>query len=331
LKNCHSVTNTNRRRFQSSRRSACPFSLVGARKDEVWTLRVQNGKHNHGPSSAKGHSTLRKLDKAQKVEVECFASAGMKPRNIEARIVQGLHNSRLRPLQIRDIYNFRQNIEREMLGGLIPVQFLFRQFNVNDYVWEYKTDAENPVTHLVFASHKSLSLFMSFPEVLLLDCTYQTNRFGMPLLNMVGVANVSTSFHVDFSFIESEAEDDYRWVLEQLPKHLNCTPGNVVTDCDQALSNALSYVFPDSYHTLCRWHICRSVLSRCKRHFSTPRSQGAARRTANPQVEAFIRDWDDVTFSASVAKFRAKWQKVQRSYRRERHLINYLHGTWMPL
>jgi hypothetical protein len=63
------------------------------------------------------------------------------------------------------------------------MQFLFQQFYCNDFVWEKRTDAEGHVTHLFFASRQMLSLFSLLPEVLLLGCTYQTNRYGLPLLN----------------------------------------------------------------------------------------------------------------------------------------------------
>ncbi len=214
------------------------------------------------------------------------------------------------------------------------MQFLFQQFHRNDFVWEYRADADGHVTHLFFASREMLSLFSSFSEVLLLDCTYQTNRFGLPLLNMVGISNISTSFYVAFSFMKSEAEEDYRWVLEQLTLHLTSTPGVVVTDCDQALSNAVEAVFPESQHVLCRWHICRSVLSRCKSYFSTPRRshrQQPSSSEAENQVKAFMDDWDDVTFAESLADYRSQWRKFQLSYRRDTVLLDYLRSTWLPL
>jgi hypothetical protein len=83
------------------------------------------------------------------------------------------------------------------------------------------------------------SVYLLFLEVLLFDDTYQTNCFGLPLLNIVGIFNVSTSFYVAFLFIKPEAEEDFYYVLEQLTVHLTSTPGVFVTDCDQALSKAV--------------------------------------------------------------------------------------------
>ena len=43
-----------------------------------------------------------------------------------------------------------------------------------------------------------------------MDYTYQTDRFNMPLLDIIGVNSVKRSFYVGFSFMPSEREDAYR-------------------------------------------------------------------------------------------------------------------------
>jgi hypothetical protein len=48
-------------------------------------------------------------------------------------------------------------------------------------------DASGRVTAVLFAYPGSLQYLQSYPDVLLLDCTYKTNRYGMPLLDMIGV------------------------------------------------------------------------------------------------------------------------------------------------
>ncbi len=112
LKNCHHVTNNNRRRFRSSKRDRCQFSAIGSCKDRVWSLQVRNSEHNHRASSAEGHSSLRRLDDEEKNAVEGLIAAGVKSRNIKASIVQARQNSDRRPLRTRDIYNFRYKKER---------------------------------------------------------------------------------------------------------------------------------------------------------------------------------------------------------------------------
>ncbi len=156
------------------------------------------------------------------------------------------------PLTVRDIYNARHRLLIDALGGQTPIQALFAQLTTDDFMWEFKACAAGNITHLFFASLSSLDLVKSYPEVLLLDCTYKTNRFGLPLLNITGITGLGTSFYLAFAFIKAEAERDITWVLEQLAKILPRPLNVFVTDRDLALMNALSAVFPSSAHLFCQ-------------------------------------------------------------------------------
>ncbi len=206
---------------------------------------------------------------------------------------------------------------------------------------EYRLVALGHATHLFYAYRHCLHLFTLYPEVLLLDCTYQTNRYDLPLLNMVGMTGVKLSFLVGCALLRAETEEDYGWVLEQLAMHIASPPGIVVTGCDFALMNALEHVFPLSYHVLCRWHVRRSISAQCKRYFSSRCVSGRQRANASGSqshtvagaggATDFMRDWDDVVHAESVLSYRAQWRKLQSSYRRESSLLDYLRNTWLPL
>ncbi len=59
----------------------------------------------------------------------------------------------------------------------------------------------------------SLAYLRAYPELLLLDCTYKTNKYGMPLLDMIGVDAAQRFFCIAFAFLSGEAEEDYLWAL----------------------------------------------------------------------------------------------------------------------
>ncbi len=100
------------------------FLLLGHAKTQFG--RCESGTvNNHRASLAEGHSSLRRLDDKEKNAVNGLIAAGVKSRNIKASIMQACHNSDRRPLRTRDIYNFQYKKERELLGGEIPMQFLF--------------------------------------------------------------------------------------------------------------------------------------------------------------------------------------------------------------
>ena len=56
---------------------------------------------------------------------------------------------------------------------------------------------------------------------------------------------------------------DYEYALERL-KELGINLGLAVTDCDSALINAISIVYPHIPTVLYTWHINKCVLANCK-------------------------------------------------------------------
>ncbi len=103
-----------------------------------------------------------------------------------------------------------------------------------------------------------------FPEVLLADCTYKTNRFNMPLLIFTGVNNVGSSFVVTFALLERETSDFFKWTLNQL---FRCLGGmivfTVISDNDGAFYKAMN-LFPEIDHQLCTWHMMKRVMENMK-------------------------------------------------------------------
>jgi hypothetical protein len=47
------------------------------------------------------------------------------------------------------------------------------------------------------------------PNILLIDATYKTNRFNMPLVDTVGIDSCNRMFFVSFAFMFGEVDADY--------------------------------------------------------------------------------------------------------------------------
>jgi hypothetical protein len=102
---------------------------------------------------------------------------------------------------MKDIYNARQWIRSSNLNGRTPTQALVAEMSSDDYIWNAPSGLDGHVTHLFFAPRQLLELYKTYPEVLLIDCTYKTNRFHMPLCNIMGITGISTSVYVAFAFL----------------------------------------------------------------------------------------------------------------------------------
>jgi MULE transposase domain len=154
-----------------------------------------------------------------------------------------------------DIYNVRKAQKREALGGRTPAQVLVYELEKSEYQHQIKVDDIGRISHVFFAHPTSLLLLKKFPTVLLIDCTYKTNQFKLPLLNIIGSTNLNTMFFVAMVFLSAETDADYMWAMMVLKSILVqpdfTLPSVIVTDHELALINALHHVFPMSKRILC--------------------------------------------------------------------------------
>jgi MULE transposase domain len=106
-----------------------------------------------------------------------------------------------------------------------------------------------------------------------MDCTYNTNKFNMPLFTITGVTFMSYSFTVGMAFLDGETFDEFQWILRQIQQlyqdiHFQA-PCIIVTDCDSAFMKRVKDVFPTSQNLLCIWHIFKNITIHCRPAFLT--------------------------------------------------------------
>ena len=81
-------------------------------------------------------------------------------------------------------------------------------------------------------------------------------------------------FTIEVVILSAEKEEDYRWALNclnELYGHIQASSLiTIVTDEDLALAKAIQEVLPRSHHVLCRWHMEKNILFKCKRIIITP-------------------------------------------------------------
>src|SRR5436190_14825550 len=104
------------------------------------------------------------------------------------------------------------------------------------FKFNYQLDQDGYITLLFFAHLESLILLKQYPEVLLMDCTYKTNRFRMPLLDILGCTGLNHTFFAAFVFLSGETEEHYSSALKMFRGVMNTHeisfPGVIVTDKD---------------------------------------------------------------------------------------------------
>jgi len=100
-----------------------------------------------------------------------------------------------------------------------------------------------------------------------MDSTYKTNKYRLPLLEIVGVTSTGLTFSAAFVLMSSERENNYTWALQKLRGLFfrgDVYPTVIVSDRDLALMNVIQNVFPEACNLLCRFHINKNVKVKCK-------------------------------------------------------------------
>jgi hypothetical protein len=195
----------------------------------------------------------------------------------------------------------------------------------------------NRLERLFFAHPDSIQIYKDHPEVVLLDCTYKTNRFRMPLLNICAVTGNRKTVQVALCFLSGEKEADYDWAMshfqDMIEEHGILEPDTWVTDRELALMNTLDDLFPDIDHILCTWHVNMNILANCRKHYPADK-QDLAKKTAvnpqgyipDPQWVKFLKDWQALLDSLTHAEYRTR---LSQFCTHKKAAVDYIERVWL--
>ncbi|KAJ6126037.1 hypothetical protein N7471_010664 [Penicillium samsonianum] len=297
----------------------CPFMVV-LRLDlqtNLWHLTIDDSKskHNHQPSPASTHTAQRKLDLTHKSDqVENGLRQGHTTRQILTEIRETDPESVLIP---QDIYNARKKLSQLFLAGRTPLQALLIELPKDGgWIFKYELDDQSHVSAL-FCMHKSsIAMLRKNPWVISMDCTYKTNRYGLPLLDIVGFAATGSTFHLAFAFMRDEKDDSYEVMLTCLAEAYEslalAPPSTILTDKEEALIKAIEVVFPSTKHMLCIWHINMNILKKARPILADQVAQARREAQANTsrKLTAAERNEDRKKAEAGWKKMLQRWNRI---------------------
>lgn len=307
------------RRLTTTRRIGCPFRLYGRRipDSDKWELKVRNPSHNHTTNDNMiGHPAARRLTEEQLQRILDLSETGSKPRDTLALIRRQYPNALVTS---KDIYNARDSLRRKKLGNSTSLEFLLKTLQENSWKYAFKQDIEGHILFFMFAHPESIKYANKYNRVFVLDCTYKTNRYGMPLLHIIGVSPSNSTFSIAFCFMQNEQEESYIWALKSFFSLLEPLPFNPVlcTDRDLALLGAIKVVCPDNPHLLCIWHINKNITSNTKQHFCT-----------NNEHQEFLQSWNQLIYSTAENDYNTRLSEFEKQYQASPSL-RYIKETWL--
>ncbi len=308
-----------------TRKTDCNFSMTITHVNSEWISQVLHPIHNHEASeSLSTHPTNRKKSKDTRDTILQMQKAGCMPRQIEACLLQ-----KDVCISKKDINNEIQSLRAKSYNGLPSVQKMlltlydYRGGSVAEerYFYKYQFDENMHVSHLFFAHSVSIQLLRKHFEVLLLDCTYKTNRYRMPLLHAVAVDNFGGSFSVAFCFLRAETERDYIWAisaLKSLYDRENIRPKVIITDKELALRNACRQYWRIVPQLLCKWHLIQNLKSFTKKAFSDNTEDERAR---------FLSDCKALLEINTQDQYDTQYRAFRRRYAHKSALLEYINGA----
>jgi hypothetical protein len=218
-----------------TRQTGCEFEIVYSSVKGVWAVRKISASHNHelGGNLA-GHVVKCRLSELEKAKVRTFGGQGLAPKDILCILRKEFANIHS---TAKEIYNELVVARTEELKGRRPIKALVELISYSDYFSKVRL-VEGVVDCVFFMHQSSINMCQTFGTVFLLDCTYKTNKFDMPLLNMVGITSTYVTFNASFAFLHAKNEEAYTWVLEQFSEVM--TPKVLCTDQKLTLMNGIA-------------------------------------------------------------------------------------------
>ena len=179
-----------RQRKTTTRGTGCPFSVLAKESldKSTWTVKHRPdrrfGAHNHEPSeNPAAHPAHRTFSIEDVSQLGSLSHAGIAPKDIRTYMRQ--NSSSIATQQ--DIYNRVAAARRDACEGQSTIQALATQLDREGFWSQIQFDEDGRVTTVLFAHPDSLANLQAYPDTLLLDCTYKTNKYRMPLLDIIRV------------------------------------------------------------------------------------------------------------------------------------------------
>jgi hypothetical protein len=327
---------------RSSKKTRCPMAMYMVAIDVKnpqgpWQLRLQRGQgsflHNHKGVERRLFADQRRLrvTESQMAIVRSHRRCGIRPQQTLSQLMAEDPDC---ILTTKDIVNSqRAELLQERAHWTVAEHFIrdAEREVENGAFFRYELSEERRIRSFFFVPNEASGVLVKHPDVLIIDCTYKTNLYNLPMVDMVGATANGTSFQVAIGLVANEDERSFSWILRCFADYaiaLGIKPRVILIDRDQALMNALRNVYADVPILLCRWHLNKDFLAYCRVNI--------AKQVFNEETRRFVEHEDVLRCDELFRKclyaedpdaFEASMKDLESSFPT---IARYLHRTWWP-
>ena len=244
----------------------------------------------------------RKVTEAHAAIAEIADSAGIAPRktyNLCAHIDGGRENVPFTPMDLRN--HLRRKRTDNMKNGEICslVDYLQKKSSIDPgFFSAMQLDEDGYAVNMFWADSKSRVDYECFNDVLIFYTIVKINTEQWPFAQFVGVNHHSQSCILGGAFLYDQTKESFEWLFRVFTQAMNGKqPKVVLTDGDNAITAAVSHVWPDAHHRLCLWHIFQNAAKNIGHIFN--QKTGFDKKFTRCVLESvdevtFMSDWEEM-------------------------------------
>ena len=168
--------------------------------------------HNHAlTKSFVGHPYAGRLIENKKIIIGDMTKSMVKPKNILLTLKE--HNSNS-CITMKQVCNARYAYCSSIRGSNSEMQQLMKLLERDQYIHWHEMKDEDVVRDIFWTHSDAVKLSNAYNLVFFIDSTYKTNRYWLPLLDIVGVTHIGMTFSAAFAYLEGECINNGVWALE---------------------------------------------------------------------------------------------------------------------
>lgn len=219
----------------------CPFYLQFKTKgkDNSYILAKSNNCHNH---------PLDRMDDARSMTKEIYDRIKILKDSVKKldKLRNQINNEFNKNFTEQTIRHQLNKIKEEEYGKASLdaqklVELLTKDVLERKYFFKTKYNENKQLQSLCFMTSKMLKLSNEFNDVVIIDTTHKTNRFNLPLLDIIIIDNLGRSCTCFVSLLSDQTEASFNWALSAFKSKLKKCPAVIFSDEEEALIS--SYLF----------------------------------------------------------------------------------------
>ncbi|XP_073138365.1 protein FAR1-RELATED SEQUENCE 5-like [Henckelia pumila] len=277
--------------------------------------------HNHAFTRIEWshhHRSERRISNVKGKAIEDMISSGMRATDSYRYMVHEAGGEENVGHTLMDHMNFVNRWKMNAIegGDAQKVIEMLQQEDAkdNDFFFRVKLDDDGRLCNVFWRDSMMKEDYDIFGDVMVFDTTYRTNKYNLICAPFVGINHHWKNVMFGCAFLSDEKVESFQWLFEVFKKSMGgkC-PVSLFTDQDQAISNAIEKVFPETRHRLCLWHLHQNAVSR----FAKLRSQNSFKDAFKKCLSGCVDE----------NEFESCWSSMISDYKLENHpWFNRLYG-----